>query len=330
MHIFLTLSCMWTIIQPCARFHLFNLDCDMIGYWYMVVRHLIMKSEIGIPCHSIPWWNRSSQIYFNEDVRAQWCSCCKKKKINKTDVERRETIDRLRSINPSIITHFTSQIPLRFLVMSRHFSLLQFSFYVLVVCIWSDTDFVFVSSLMSTGKFDVICCTRARASMKSDPEAVRPQNVTRCSRKLECSVATNPDWSVLSTIITWHFQLHLVNLCNLHFLCTNMALKVTTVSRATLIVTSHVIPQFPTSRDAALLTRDLTSVMLACLNPLKRALPQQNIFTMNLRIYLNIVMLFSHQKLLEFPINGDNVWAWEYGDTRLPSLQTRLLDVGHM
>ena len=77
---------------------------------------------------------------------------------------------------------------------------------------------IFVSSLMSTGKFDVIYCTRARESMKSDPEAVRPQNVTRCSHKLECIVATNPDWSVLSTTITWHFHFHLVNVCNLHFM----------------------------------------------------------------------------------------------------------------
>ena len=39
---------------------------------------------------------------------------------------------------------------------------------------------------------------------------------------------------------------------------------------------------------------------------------------------------FLHQLLLEFPINGLNGWHGEYGDTRSPSLHTRLFDAGHM
>ena len=63
--------------------------------------------------------------------------------LNKTDVERRETLSLLRSINPNI-NRFSSQSLLCFLVMSL------VSINVFFVCTRSNKDLVFVSSAMST------------------------------------------------------------------------------------------------------------------------------------------------------------------------------------
>ena len=62
--------------------------------------------------------------------------------LYKTDIEHRETLSPLRSINPNI-NHFTSQTPLCILVM------FVVSFF---VCKWSNKDFVFISSPMSPVK----------------------------------------------------------------------------------------------------------------------------------------------------------------------------------
>ena len=43
-----------------------------------------------------------------------------------------------------------------------------------------------------------------------------PRDLTYCSHKPECIGTTNPDRSVLITIITWHFQFHPGNVSNLH------------------------------------------------------------------------------------------------------------------
>ena len=51
---------------------------------------------------------------------------------------------------------------------------------------------------------------------KSNPEGVSPRDLTYCSHKPECIVTTNPDRSVLITIITWHFQFRPVNVSILH------------------------------------------------------------------------------------------------------------------
>ena len=47
-------------------------------------------------------------------------------------------------------------------------------------------------------------------------EGVSPKDLTYCSHKPECIVTTNPDRSVLITIITWHFQFRPVNVSILH------------------------------------------------------------------------------------------------------------------
>ena len=65
-----------------------------------------------------------------------------------------------------------------------------------------------------------------------------PRDLTYCSHKPECIGTTNPDRSVLITIITWHFQFHPVNVSNL---CIKDAyvLEARAVSRAPPIVTSR-------------------------------------------------------------------------------------------
>ena len=80
--------------------------------------------------------------------------------------------------------------------------------------------------------------------------------------KPECMVTTNPNRSVLITIITWHFQFHpvIVSIPHLkyeyrarsesHFACYSHC-YVTWCP----IMTGIVASQFPLSRDAALVTR---------------------------------------------------------------------------
>ena len=54
-------------------------------------------------------------------------------------------------------------------------------------------------------------CTRAHSKQLIKSEAVKPRDLKHCLHKPNCIVTTNPDRSVLITIITWHFQFHLVN-----------------------------------------------------------------------------------------------------------------------
>ena len=135
-------------------------------------------------------------------------------------------------------------------------------------------------------------CHNARGRVrnrKSNLEAARARDLTYCSRKPECIVTTNPDRSVLITIITWHFQFHLVNVSNFQlkyeyrarsesrFACYSNCF-VTWCPLTTGIVAS----QYLSSRGAVLVTRYLTPLISTSLYPLKRIIPKQNIFTMNL------------------------------------------------
>ena len=116
---------------------------------------------------------------------------------------------------------------------------------------------------------------------KSNPEDVSPRDLTHCSHKPECIVTTNPDRSVLITIITWHFQFRPVNVSILHlnydfragsesrFACYSHC-YVTWYPLTAGIVTS----QCPSARDAVLATSYLTPFISACLNSFLRFLPQ--------------------------------------------------------
>ena len=66
---------------------------------------------------------------------------------------------------------------------------------------------------------------------------VSPRDLTY-SYKPECIGTTNPDRSVLITIISWHFQFHPVSISNLHVKKTYV-LEARAVSRAPPIVTSR-------------------------------------------------------------------------------------------
>ena len=109
----------------------------------------------------------------------------------------------------------------------------------------------------------------------------RALDLTYCSHKPECIVTTNPDRSVLITIITWHFHFRPMNVSILHlkddcrarsesrFACYSHC-YVTWCPLATGIVAS----QCPSARDAVLVTRYLTSLISTCLNSFLRFLPQ--------------------------------------------------------
>ena len=114
---------------------------------------------------------------------------------------------------------------------------------------------------------------------ETNREGVSPRDLTYCSHKPECIVTTNPDRSVLITIITWHFRFRPVNVSILHlkydyrarsesrFACYSHC-YVTWYPLTTGIVAS----QCPSARDAVLVTRYLTPFILACLNSISTAI----------------------------------------------------------
>ena len=119
-----------------------------------------------------------------------------------------------------------------------------------------------------------VCCHNARGRVwnrRSNPEGVSPRDLTYCSHKPECIVTTNPDRSVLITIITWHFQFRPVNVSILHlkddyrarcesrFACYSHC-YVTWCPLPTGIVAS----QCPSARDAVLETRYITPFISTC------------------------------------------------------------------
>ena len=83
--------------------------------------------------------------------------------------------------------------------------------------------------------------TRARAKQEVKSRGRSPRDLTYCSHKPECIGTTNPDRSVLITIITWHFQFHPLNVSNLHVKGAYV-LEVRAVSRAPPFVTSRGAP----------------------------------------------------------------------------------------
>ena len=109
---------------------------------------------------------------------------------------------------------------------------------------------------------------------------VTMHDLTYCSHKPECIVTTNPDRSVLITIITWHFQFRPMNVSILHlkydyparsesrFACYSHC-YVTWYP----LTTGTVASQCPSARDAVLVTRYLPFIS-ACLNSFSRFLPQ--------------------------------------------------------
>ena len=114
----------------------------------------------------------------------------------------------------------------------------------------------------------------------SNPGGVSHRDLTYCSHKPECIGTTNPDRSVLITIITWHFQFHPVNISNLHVKGAYVfeARAVTCSSHCYVtscpLTTGIVASQYPSSRDAELVRGCLSPLISACLNTVKATLPQ--------------------------------------------------------
>ena len=120
---------------------------------------------------------------------------------------------------------------------------------------------------------------------KSNPEGVSPRDLTYCSHKPECIVTTNPDRSVLITIITWHFQFRPVNVSILHLKYDYRA-----QSESPFACYSHcyvmwypltmgiAASQCPSARSAVLVTRYLTPFISACLNLFLRIITIKHIY----------------------------------------------------
>ena len=92
-------------------------------------------------------------------------------------------------------------------------------------------------------------------------------SLTYCSHKPECIVTTNPDRSVLITIITWHFQFHPVNvsiLCLKFAFCARCESYFACYSHC-YITTGIVTPKYASSRDAALVIHYLPNLISTCL-----------------------------------------------------------------
>ena len=92
---------------------------------------------------------------------------------------------------------------------------------------------------------------------------------------------TNPDRSVLITIITWHFQFRPVNVSVLYLIYDYRARgesRFACYSHCNVtwypLTTGIVASQCPSARDAVLVTRYLTPIISACLNSFLRFLPQ--------------------------------------------------------
>ena len=120
-------------------------------------------------------------------------------------------------------------------------------------------------------------CVRNR---KSNPEADRPRDLTYCSHKPECIVTASPDRLVLITVITWHFQFHIMNVSILHLRYEYGARSKSCFACYSLcyvmwcpLAMGIVISQCPLARDAALVTRYLTPLISVSLKPLKIILP---------------------------------------------------------
>ena len=170
---------------------------------------------------------------------------------------------------------------------------------------------------------------------KSNPEGISPRDLTYCSHKPECIGTTNPDRSVLITLILWHFQSHPVNVSNLH-VKGHMCWK-REPFHALLPLLHHVVPlnggncrlTIPVvkgrcAREALSHAFNIGVLKYGQSNPIT----MKHIFTMNLRTLMKVVTLL-WTAIIESSINSASDWRGEYGDMRWPSLHTRLLDAGH-
>ena len=141
-----------------------------------------------------------------------------------------------------------------------------------------------IMSGIKTGSGGVWCNNARRRvrNRKSNTEADRPRDLTYCSHKPECIVTTNPDRSVLNTVITWHFRFHRVNISILHIkyeYCARSASQSACYSHCYVtwwctLMMGVAASQCPSAREAALVTGYLTHLISACLNPLKMILLQ--------------------------------------------------------
>ena len=95
--------------------------------------------------------------------------------------------------------------------------------------------------------------------------------------KPDCIGTTNPDRSVLITIIARHFQFHPVNVSNLHvkgaYVLEAIESHFTRFSHCYVtwcpLTTGIVASQYPSSRDAVLVRRCPTPLISACLKTVK-------------------------------------------------------------
>ena len=116
---------------------------------------------------------------------------------------------------------------------------------------------------------------------KSNPEAVGSRDWTCRSHKPECILTIKSDRSVITTIITWHFNFTLWMLV-FSIEMTNMVLEARAVSRTSPIVASRGAPwrqelsPHNARRQGTLRPwrATLIPLILACLNPFKRIHPQ--------------------------------------------------------
>ena len=118
--------------------------------------------------------------------------------------------------------------------------------------------------------------------------------LTYCPHKPECIGTTNPDSSVLITIITWHFQFYIVNASKKR-VCARSESRFTRPSDCYFtgcpLTTGIDASQYPSSWDVVLVRRCLALLIPVCLNTVKATLPRWNIFTTNLRIWMKVMTL---------------------------------------
>ena len=117
--------------------------------------------------------------------------------------------------------------------LTSHYLKLWWASLIIHICIiwpWWFNRALFWRGLLSQ-------CTRARAKQEVKSQGRSPRDLKYCSHKPECIGTTNPDRSVLITIITWHFQFHPVNVSNLRVKGAYV-FEARTVSRSPPIVTS--------------------------------------------------------------------------------------------
>ena len=189
-------------------------------------------------------------------------------------------------------------------------------------------------------KGSVVTVDEGACEQEVNPEAVRPRYLMHYSHKPECIVTTNPDRSVLITIITWHF--HFASWMLVSPLKTRIWCSKGEPFRVLLILLRHVVPlndgncrlTMPVvkgrcARDAQPHTFNISFFR----SNKKDCAAIKHIYNESANITEGCNDAFDNsdcQWLPEFPINGATDWHWEYGYTPSPLKHTRFLDIGHM